>query len=57
MSSHEIVDRHHATEAAHVDPEDPKEPGIAEAANCECGLPERYCDHYCSIESCDWMVY
>jgi hypothetical protein len=58
MHSHKIVDRqYHPTVATLVEPEYPKEPGIVDAANCECGLPELCCDHYCSIESCEWMVY
>jgi hypothetical protein len=58
MSSHEIVDRQHrAREAMLADPEDPNETAIVEAASCECGLPEPCCDLYCSIESCDWLVY
>jgi hypothetical protein len=58
MSSCAIVGRqHHATGAALLDSEDTKGPGIVEAAGCECGLPEPCCDHYCSIENCDWMVY
>ena len=58
MSSHEIVDQqHHATGAALVEPEDSKEAGTVDAAGCECGLPENPCNHYCSIEDCDWLVY
>jgi hypothetical protein len=58
MRSHPIVDRQYdPTGATLIDPEDLKEPGTVDAANCECGFPELCCDHYCSIESCDWMVY
>lgn len=58
MSSREIVDqKHHVTGAALVDPEDPRGPCNAVTASCECGLPEPCCDHYCSINDCDWMIY
>lgn len=58
MSSHEVVDpQHHATGAVLVDTEAPQECCIADAASCECGLPESCCDRYCGIDDCDWMIY
>jgi len=54
-----IIDlQRHAAEATRVEPEAVlNEAGIIDTTICECGLPEVCCDHYCSIDSCDWLVY
>ena len=56
MRSHKSVEQQ-PNAAMPVDPEDSNETGIVDAEICECGLPDSCCDHFCSIESCDWMVY
>jgi len=58
MSTDEFVNgQRHATETMLIDPEVPNNPGSIDAPGCECGFPELYCNRYCSIEDCDWMVY
>jgi len=52
MSAYETFDRqNHAAET------DLNDVSVAEVTACECGLPRVYCDDYCGIDDCNWLVY
>ena len=60
MDSHKSVHGYlyGVTEAARMDIEiGQKERRIVDVTSCECGLPRLYCDDYCGIDCCDWLVY